>query len=133
MCEDKCKYFCKHGQNRLLVARAKKNTKAEQQILEIIRREQEWAFWRRLNYSMSKKRGRGVSAIQVKHADGTTYEASGQRGVEETIWNEIHGKRFYIAEQAPICQGKLRGIFGYMANNTYQCPEGTSKGTIDLF
>jgi hypothetical protein len=150
VCEEKCEYFCKHGhayrkkhlQNRLSIAKAKKNKKAEQQILEIIRRERERAFWRRLNYTMGKKRGRGVSAVQVKQADGTTYEATGQREVEDTIWNEIHGKRFYIAEQAPICQGRLRGDFGYMANNvagravldgTYECPEGTDEGTIDLF
>lgn len=91
---------------------------------------------------MGKKRGGGVRAVQVKQADGTTYEATSQREVEDTIWNEIHGKRFYIAEQAPICKGKLRGDFGYMANNaagravldgTYQCPEGTDEGTIDLF
>ena len=91
---------------------------------------------------MSKKRGRGVSVVQVKQGDRTTYEATGQKEVEETIWNEIHGKRFYIAEQAPICQGRLRGNFGYMVNNAagravldgiYQCPEGTDKGTFDLF
>ena len=44
VCEEKCEYFCKHGhayrkkhlQNRLSIAKAKKNKKAEQQILEII-------------------------------------------------------------------------------------------------
>ena len=150
VCEEKCDYFCKRGlayrkkhlQYRLSVARQKKNKKAEQQILEIIRRERERAFWRRLNYSMSKKRGRGVSSVQVKQADDTTYEATGQKEVDDTIWNEIHGKRFYIAEQVPFCQGKLRGDFGYMANNeagqavlngSYQCPEGTDEGAIDLF
>jgi hypothetical protein len=34
------------------VAQAKNQKKAEQQILEIICREPEQAFWRRLNYSM---------------------------------------------------------------------------------
>jgi hypothetical protein len=56
----KCEYFCKHGhayrkkhlQNLLSVAQAKNQKKAEQQILEIICREPEQAFWRRLNYSM---------------------------------------------------------------------------------
>lgn len=125
VCEERCDYFCKHGhsyrkehlQNRLSVARGKKNKVAEQQILGIIRRGRERALLRRLNYTMSKKRGRVVSAVQVKQSDGTTYEATGQKEVEDTIWYEIHGKRFYIAEQAPICQGRLRGDFGYMANN----------------
>ena len=39
-----------------------------------------------------------------------------QQEVENAIWSEIHGKRFYLAEQTPICQGRLQGEFGYMAN-----------------
>ena len=54
--------------------------------------------------------------------------------MEEAIWSEIHGKRFYLAEQAPI--------FGYMANTeaaeevlqgSYQPTEETHQGTLDLF
>lgn len=80
--------------------------------------------------------------VQVRESDGAIREATTQREVEDSIWNEIHGKRFYLAEQAPICQGRLRGDFGYMANTkatrevlagTYVCPEGTDSGTIDLF
>jgi hypothetical protein len=80
--------------------------------------------------------------VQVGKSDGAICEAITQREVEDAIWNEIHGKRFYLAEQAPIYQGKLRGDFGYMANTeearevlpgTYVCPEGTDSGTIDLF
>lgn len=58
------------------------------------------------------------------------------------MWSEIHGKRFYLAEQAPICQGHLRGEFGYMANTkaaeevlagSYQPAEDMHQGTMDLF
>jgi hypothetical protein len=78
----------------------------------------------------------------VRETDGAIREAVTQREVENAIWDEIHGKRFYLTEQAPICKGKLRGDFGYMANTkaakevlagTYVCPEGTDSGTIDLF
>lgn len=91
---------------------------------------------------MSRRKGRGVRKVQVRQSDGTIFEAISQKEVEETIWNDIHGKHFYIAEQAPICKGRLRGDFGYMANNaastavfdgTYQCPNGTDEGTRDLF
>jgi hypothetical protein len=49
---------------------------------------------------------------------------------------------FYLAEQAPVCQGRLRGYFGYMANTraaqevlagTYVPDEDTHYGTLDLF
>jgi hypothetical protein len=97
VCEEKCEYFCKHGhayrkkhlQNRLSIAKAKKNKKAEQQILEIIRRERERALWRRLNYTMGKKRGRGVSAVQVKQA-----EALRTRPRVRGRWRILSGTRY---------------------------------------
>jgi hypothetical protein len=150
VCEEKCEYFCKHGhayrkrhlQNRLSIARANKNKEAEQKILAIIQRERERAFWRRLNYTMSRRSGKSIRMVQVKQNDGTTREATTQREVQEAIWSEIHGKRFYLAVQAPICKGKLRGQFGYMANTkaaeevlngTYQCAQDINDGTRDLF
>ena len=124
VCEDKCNYFEKHGhrfrrshlQRRLSIAQAKRNAKVEQQILGIIKRERERAFWRRLNYAMSKKAGRRVTRVQVVERDGYVRESTTRREVESTIFGEIHGKRFYLAEQAPVCKGRLRGEFGYMAN-----------------
>ena len=38
-----------------------------------------------------------------------------QRLAQEATWKGIHDKRFYLAEQAPICKGQLRGEFGCMA------------------
>ena len=96
----------------------------------------------RLNYSMSSKKGRSVRVVQVTQADGSMQEATSQKAVQEAIWDNIHGKRFYLAEQAPICKGKLRGDFSYMANTpaalavldgTYSAPEGIDEGTKDLF
>lgn len=73
--------------------------------------------------------------------DGTVKEATTKTEVERSIWKEIHGQRFYLAEQAPICKGRLRGDFGYMTNTAaaaavlagnYQFPEGCDEGTKDL-
>eukprot|EP00956_Cyclotella_meneghiniana_P037468 scaffold139228_cov59-Cyclotella_meneghiniana.AAC.9 len=150
VCEKKCEYFCKHGQsyrrkhlqNRLSIPRKKRNAVAEQKILAIIRREKERAFWRRLNYVMGQRSGRSVRRVQVTQADGSIVEATTQKSIHEAIWSNIHGKRFHLAEQAPICKGKLRGDLGYMANTaaaaavlngTYECPDGTDEGTRDLF
>ena len=45
-------------------------------------------------------------------------EYDSKDGVEKAILQNIHGegKRFYQAEEAPICRGRLRGQFGYNAN-----------------
>jgi hypothetical protein len=125
----------------LAVARIKGRREAEQKIFEIIQREKERAFWRRLNYSMRKGRGRAVREVQTELPDGTVKEATTQREVETAIWDEIHGKRFYLAEQAPICKGKLRGDFGYLGNTpaakevlegSYVFPADCHEGTKDL-
>jgi hypothetical protein len=73
---------------------------------------------------MSWKSGKSVTRVQVEDNDGTVREASTRREVEGTLFQEIHGKRFYIAEQAPICKGRLRGNFGYMVNTP------SSKATL---
>jgi len=61
--------------------------------------------------------------------------------VEEAIWNKIHKKRFFLAEEAPIHQGKLRGDFGYCAisptaktilNGTYDYPNNFYEATREL-
>jgi hypothetical protein len=38
-----------------------------------------------------------------------------QESVQEAIFANIHQKRFFLAEAAPICMGGLRGKFGYNA------------------
>lgn len=40
-------------------------------------------------------------------------ELTTQEEVEEAIWSEVHQSRYHLAEEAPICQGALRGQFGY--------------------
>lgn len=126
VCKEQCNYFEKHGhrfrrkhlQWRLTVAQSKRNIKAEHQILGIIKSERERAFWRRLNLAMAKKSGRSVTRVQVVERDGSVRESATKREVESTLFGEIHGKRFYLAEQAPICKGRMRGEFGYMANTS---------------
>jgi hypothetical protein len=89
VCEEKCDYFRKHGRayqkkhlkNRLSVARKNKNKGAEQKILAIINRERERAFWRRLNYTMSRRNGQSIRMVQVRQDDGTVLEATTQREV----------------------------------------------------
>ena len=62
--------------------------------------------------------------------------------VEQTIFSKIHNKRYTMAREAPICNGKLFDKFGYTANmtaaravlgGTYIPPEGSDQATLDLF
>ena len=109
--------------------------------MAIIQRGKDRSFWGRLNYSMGKSRGGSVRSIQIERDRGAIEEATTQQTVHEAIWDEIHRKRFYLAEQAPICQGSLRGDFGYTAcsptakkvlEGRYEYPEGFDSATREL-
>jgi hypothetical protein len=73
---------------------------------------------------------------------GAIIKKTTQEQVEQTIFSEIHNKRFTMAGEALICNGKLFGKFGYTANTTatravldgmYVAPEGLDQATLDLF
>ncbi len=50
--------------------------------------------------------------------------------VQEAIYNEVHRKRYNLAEEAPICQGGLRGQFGYIS--TLPTAKAVLDGTCDF-
>ncbi len=86
---------------------------AERQILAIIKREKDQAFWKRLNFALGKHIcGRSVRAVQVKDGAGGIIDYEPEETVQEAIFNEVHCKRYNLAEEAPIRQGVLRGQFG---------------------
>ena len=98
------------------MVRQEGNEDAEKQILGIIKRERERSFWRRLKYSMDSWTGGGVHSVQVKDAEGNVKVLSTQQEVHDAIWSNIHWKRLFLAEEAPICKGTLREVFGYNAD-----------------
>ena len=89
----------------------------EKEILAIIQREKDRSFWRRLNYVMGKPRGGSVRRVLVEdeNQEGVLTENITQETIQEAIFDNIHRKRFFLAEDAPICSGVLRGQFGYNA------------------
>ncbi|KAL7545328.1 hypothetical protein ACHAWF_008680, partial [Thalassiosira exigua] len=124
VCKEQCKYFRRHGkryqrrhlQHCLERAQDQEDNEGEKKILRIIQREKDRAFWRRLNFILKgRTRGRGVDWVQTVESDGSTREVRDKEGVKSAIWGGVHKKRFYLAEQAPICNGNLRGKFGYRA------------------
>ncbi len=116
---------------------------AECQILAIVKRELDRAFWRRLNFALGKHiHGRRIRAVQVEDVAGVVIDYETEEGVQEAIFNEEHQKRYNLAEEAPICQGKLRGQFGYISTSptaktvldgTYNFPPNMDAATRELF
>ncbi len=47
--------------------------------------------------------------------EGILAEYTTAESIQEAIFTHIHRKRFFLAENAPICSGRLRGQFGYNA------------------
>jgi hypothetical protein len=122
-CLSRCEYFRKNGHyyqrkhlySCLEVAKEKEDEEAARQILAIIQREKDKQFWWQMTYDLGKPRGGTYFWVQVEHGDGTTEEYTGQEEMQEAIWDNIHRKRFHLAELAPLCQEPLRGTFRYNA------------------
>jgi hypothetical protein len=139
ICKEKCDYFWKHGQhhwcqhltNCLEAAQEWEDNIAEQNILSIIKREKDKAFWHRLNYALRKHvRGRSVRTVQVKDGAGGVLDFNTKEAVQEAIFNKVHHKQYNLAEEAPIRQGAFRGQFGYTA--TFATARSVLDGTYDF-
>ncbi len=151
ICEEKCDYFWKHGKRHrrqhlnqcLERVQEWEDKAAEHQILAIIKREKDRAFWRRLNFALGKHiRGRSVCAVQVEDGAGGVVDYDTEETVQQAIFNEVHHKWYNLAEEAPICQGGLRGQFGYTSTSptaktvldgTYNFPPDMDEATRELF
>jgi hypothetical protein len=149
-CTQKCDYYRRNGKHYrrkhlndcLARARDKDDSDKEREILAVIQREKDRSFWRRINYVMGKARNGSVRRVLVENdAEGTLTEFITKEAVEEAIFNNIHRMRFYLAEAAPACNGRLRGLFGYNAatvtaerilNGTYDYPDDFDQATRDI-
>ena len=65
-----------------------------------------------------------------------------QETVKQTIFSKIHKKRYTLAGEAPICNGKLFEDFGYVAttpasctelDGTYISPPNSDAATLEIF
>jgi hypothetical protein len=82
-----------------------------------------------MTYALGKPRGGACFRVQVKQGDGATREYTSQEELQEAIWDNIHRKRFHLAESAPLCQYPLRGTFGYntICQTSQEILDGTYK------
>ena len=132
----------RHLNNRLQIAQEEDDEEVFKKISAIIQRELQRNFWRRLNFCTGKKKTRSATSIQVEGEGGTITEHTTREPVEQKIFSEIHNKRYTMAGEALICNGKLFDEFGYIArteaaqavlDGTYVAPEGSDQATLDLF
>jgi hypothetical protein len=65
-----------------------------------------------------------------------------QEGVQNAIFNEVHQKRYNLAEEAPICKGFLKGQLRYIStlpaarsvlDGSYDFPPDIDKVTKEFF
>jgi hypothetical protein len=91
----------------VVAARQAGNNKAARQILNIIAQERQRTFWRRLKFACGKKNGGSPSTVQVEGRNNEVIEYTIQEGVQTAIFENVHQKRFYLTEEAPICDGYL--------------------------
>ena len=91
---------------------------------------------------MGKARNGSVRRVLVENEEeGSLVEHVTRESIEEAIFNNIHRKRFFLAEAAPACNGRLRGLFGYNAatvtaerilNGTYKYPDDFDRATREI-
>ena len=88
-----------------------------------------------MNYRTKKTRERSARIVLEAMDVGAVKGHKGQYGAEEAIWSSIHDHKFYMAEHAEICKGKLQGEFGYHAmrkvaeevlEDTYEYTDGSN-------
>jgi hypothetical protein len=148
-CITQCDYFRKHSKayhrkhlnQRLDAAKEKEDKEATKTNLAIIQREKNRSFWHHLNYTLGKPRGGACFKVQVDQGDGTVQEYAEKEQLHGAIWNNIHRKHFYLAEEVPLCLGSLRWSFGYntvspiarmILNGAFNYPPDFGKATKEI-
>jgi hypothetical protein len=91
---------------------------------------------------MGKARSGSVWKVLIEDKEnGTVTEYVTQETVQQAIFDNIHRKRFYLAEATPACNGQLRGLFGYntttvtaqrILEGRYIYPEGFDQATKEI-
>ena len=60
-----------------------------------------------MNFEIGKSKGRNERIVTVEDERGDVEDFEGKLNVKRAIFDMIHNKRFYTAEQASICKGPM--------------------------
>jgi hypothetical protein len=96
-----------------------------------------------MNYSMGKKRGAPPQKVLVEnpYQEGELLEYDTQHTMQSAVFDNVHRKRFFLAEAAPICQEPLCRLFGYNSGTetarailagTFNYPKNFDQATKEL-
>ncbi len=136
------KQYCKkHLLQWAGIVKDKGREEVAAQILAIIKCKQDGLFWQQLNYTCRKTKAGSLTLVQVLGTNDLVVEHITQPSVQEVIWLNIHYKCLYLAEEAPVCWGRLHKELGYNAvldtahsilAGTYVYPEDFNEATKEL-
>ena len=96
---------------------------------------------RRIDWTLEKHKGSGVTKITVEDDQGVDRDITSQSGIESACMKEFE-KKFRQTEDTPSMREPWRSILGYdgktqgatdILNGTLTFPEGTSEYTKDYF
>jgi hypothetical protein len=149
-CKNECVFYQEHGkrfrrkhlEEWRQIAQEEDDKDAFNKISAILQQEHQRDFWQKLNYVIGKKKTRSTRTIQVKGQGSAIMERTTQDTVEQSIFSEVHGKRYTLVGEDPICNGALFQDFGYTANTlasravldgTYAAPTDSDSATKELF
>ena len=88
-----------------------------------------------------QKQGLLVREVEIEDGSGGRIRFNTQDSVNKAIWDEVHQKRYFLAESAPICKGQLKGDFGYLVTShsekkvldgTYAFPDNMDEATKEI-
>jgi hypothetical protein len=135
-------HFCrKHVINWLKIAQEREDEEAITKIGAIIQCKQQTRFWQKMTYVTGKKGMRSTTSVQVEDQSGAILEHTTKETVEDSLFSEVHNKRYTMAGEALICNGELFKDFGHMANTlaskavldgTYIAPQDIDTATREL-
>jgi hypothetical protein len=126
VCKKECLFYQEHGQrfcrkhlhNWLKIAQEKEDEEAITKVGAIIQHEQQRSFWWKLNYVTGKKQTRSATSVQVEDQSRAILEHTTKETVEDSIFSEVHNKRYTMAGEAPIVTENYSRILGTW--QTYQ-------------
>ena len=55
------------------------------------------------------KQGLSVREVEIEDGSGGRIRFNTQDSANKAIWNEVHQKRYFLAESDLICKGRLKG------------------------
>ena len=129
----------KHLRWRLLLARQRRDDKACQEILRIIRKEADFHRQSRINKAVKPMAGRTITSVQVETSQGAITFSKKKKVI--SVCSKKIAKRYQLGARAPINMGQMAEDFGKLRDteaarrlldDDYKFPPDCDQATIDL-